>query len=123
MDKYLPDDTEMVVSVNVKQIVESSLFKKNVEAKAREALKNQDELQDALHDLGFDPFTDIDRIIAAKPAGGDQDRGLVIVHGKFDLDKFKAKAEKLAKDQPDVLKVHKVRNGAGGKSLVYEVTD
>jgi hypothetical protein len=121
VDKYLPDDTAMVISVNVKQIVESELFKKNVEAKAREALKNQDELQDALKELGFDPFTDIERVIAARPASAEQDRGLVIVHGKFDLDKFQAKAEKIAKDQPDLLKVHKVANGAGGKSLVYEV--
>jgi hypothetical protein len=121
VDKYLPDDTEMVVSVNVKQIVESELFKKNIEAKAREALKNQDELQDALKDLGFDPFTDIERVIAARPAGAEPDRGLLIVHGKFDLDRFQAKAEKIAKDQPDLLKVHKVANGAGGKSPVYEV--
>lgn len=121
VDKYLPDDAEMVVSVNVKQIVESELFKKNIEAKAREALKNQDELQDALKDLGFDPFTDIERVIAARPAGAEQDRGLLIVHGKFDLDRFQAKAEKIAKDQPDLLKVHKVANGAGGKSFVYEV--
>ncbi len=121
VDKYLPDDTEMVFSVNVRQIVESEVFKKNIEEKAREALKNQDELQDALKDLGFDPFTDIDRVIAAKPAGGDQDRGLLIVHGKFDLDRFRAKAEKIAKDQPDLLKVHKVANAAGNKALVYEV--
>jgi len=121
VDKYLPDDTEMVVSVNVKQIVESELFKKNIEAKAREALKNQDELQDALKDLGFDPFTDIERVIAARPAGAEPDRGLLIVHGKFDLDRFQAKAEKIAKDQPDLLKVHKVANNAGGKFLVYEV--
>ena len=122
VDKYLPDDTEMVLSVNVKQIVESELFKKNIELKAREALKGSDEVQETLKDLGFDPFTDIERVIAARPAGGDQDRGLLIVHGKFDLDRFQAKAEKVAKDQPDVLKVHKVASKAGEKSLVYEVT-
>jgi hypothetical protein len=121
VDKYLPDDTEMVISVNVKQLVESELFKKNIEAKAREALKNSDDVQEALKDLGFDPFTDVERVIAARPAGAEQDRGLLIVHGKFDLDKFLAKAELVAKDQPDVLKVHKVANGAGGKFLVYEV--
>jgi predicted transcriptional regulator len=121
VDKYLPDDTEMLIAVNVKQIVKSELFKKNVEAKAREALKNQDELQDALKDLGFDPFTDIERVVVARAASADLDRGLIIVHGKFDLDKFQAKAEKIAKDQPDLLKVHKVANGAGGKFLVYEV--
>jgi len=122
VDRYLPDDTEMVVSVNVKQIVESELFKKYVEESAREALKNNDELQDALKDLGIDPFTDVERVIAARPSGVDKDRGLVIVHGRFDLDKFKDTAERAAKDHPDVVKVLKVSDGAGGKFLVYEVT-
>ena len=122
VDKYLPDDTEMVVSVNVKQIVESDLFKKYVEESAREALKNNDELQDALKDLGLDPFKDIERLIAARPSGTDQDRGLLIVHGQFDQDKFKAKAEQMAKDHPDQVKVLKVNDGSGGKLLIYEVT-
>jgi hypothetical protein len=121
VDKYLPDDTEMVVAVNVRQIVESDLFKKNVEAAAREALKNADEIADALKDLGLDPFTDVDRVIAAMPSGADQDRGLVIAHGRFDLDKFRAKGEQAAKDQPDVVKIHKVTDGDGGKFTVYEV--
>ena len=122
VDPYLPDDTEMVVSVNVRQIVESDLFKKYVESAAREALKNQDAVQDALKDLGLDPFTDIDRIIAARPSGVDQDRGLLIAHGRFDLDKFKDKAEQAAKDHPDQVKVLKIPDGAGGKFVVYEVT-
>jgi hypothetical protein len=122
VDKFLPDDTEMVVSVNVRQILDSELFKKNVEDRAREALKNLEEAPDVLKELGFDPFTDVDRVIAARPSGVDQDRGLVIVHGRFDLDKFGAKAEKTAKSDPDILKIHKVANGENGAFLVYEVT-
>ncbi len=122
VDRYLPDDTAMVVSVNVRQIVESDLFKKYVEESAREALKNNDEVQDALKDLGVDPFTDVDRVIAARPSGVDKDRGLVIVHGHFDLDKFKDTAERAAKEHPDVVKVLKASDGAGDKFPVYEVT-
>ena len=48
VDKFLPDDTEAVVLINVRQILESELFKKNVEEQAREALKNLDEAQDVL---------------------------------------------------------------------------
>ncbi len=40
------------------------------------------------------------------------------MHGRFDLDKFKAKAEAAAKDNGDILKIHKV---LGGKHLLYEV--
>ena len=122
LDPYLPDDTEMVVSVNVKQVIESDLFKKYVEQAAREALKSQDEIQGALKDLGLDPFTDLDRVIAARPSGVDQDRGLLIAHGHFDLDKFKDKAEQVAKDHPDEVKILKVSDGSGGKFVVYEVT-
>jgi hypothetical protein len=122
LDRFLPDDTEMVVSVNVRQILDSDLFQKNVEEAARDALKKNEDLQDALKDLGLDPFRDVDRVIAARPSGVDQDRGLVIIHGRFDLDKFRAKAEQTAKDQPDVLKIHKISDGAGGKFPVYEVT-
>jgi len=122
VDRYLPDDAEMVLSVNVRRILDSDFFKRNVEPQARDALKGLDEAEDVLKDLGFDPFTDVDRVIAARPAGVDQDRGLVIVHGRFDLDKFRAKAEQAAKDEPDVLKIHKVNDGEGAKFQIYEVS-
>ncbi|HVS37645.1 MAG TPA: hypothetical protein VMS17_18935 [Gemmataceae bacterium] len=121
IDKYLPEDTEMVVSINVRQILDSDLYKKNVGDAGRDALKSLGgEVQDALDDLGFDPFKDLDRVIVAGPAGGEQDRGLVIAHGRFNLDKFRAKAEKTAKDDPNMLKIHKIGDG-DGKFLVYEV--
>jgi hypothetical protein len=121
VDKYLPEDTEVLVSVNVRQIVDSDLFKKYGLEQAREALKEQEEVRDALKELGFDPFTDLDRVLAAKPSGGEQDRGLLIVYGRFDLDRIRAVADEQAKSQPDLIKIHKIPDGAGGKSLVYEV--
>jgi hypothetical protein len=121
VDKFLPEDSEIVVSVNVRQIAQSDLFQKNVEEQAREALKNSGELNDVLKDIGIDPFRDIDRVTSALPARGDQDRGLVIVHGRFDPDKFQAKAEQEAKDRPDAVKIHKIADGQGGKFLVYEI--
>ena len=121
VDKYLPDDTEMVVSFNVRQVLESDFYKKAVGDAGRDALKGLDEVQDALKDLGFDPFNDLDRVIVAGPAGAEQDRGLLIAHGRFDVDKFRAKAEKLAKDDPNMLKIHKIGDGDNGKFLVWEV--
>jgi hypothetical protein len=121
VDKYLPEDTEMVVSFNVRQMLESDLYKKNIGDAGRDALKGLSDVQDALQDLGFDPFRDLDRVIVAGPAGAEQDRGLIIAHGRFDLDKFRAKAEKTAKDDPNMLKIHKIADGDNGKFLVYEV--
>ncbi len=119
VDPYLPPDTESVLNLNVRQILDSDLIKKNkLVEMAQEALRGNDQVQDILNDLGFDPFKDLDRIVMASPGGTEKDRGLVIVHGRFDVAKFKAKAEEVAKDDAEHLKIHKI---LGGKQLLYEV--
>ncbi|HWG47366.1 MAG TPA: hypothetical protein VN688_31675 [Gemmataceae bacterium] len=118
IDPYVPLDTETVVNINVRQILDSPLIKKNALEAAQELLRGNDQVQDVLKDLGFDPFKDLDRVILATPGGTDKDRGLIIVHGRFDLAKFKAKAEQVAKDQSENLKIHKV---LAGKHIIYEV--
>jgi hypothetical protein len=118
IDPYLPEDTESVLNLNVRQLLDSPLVKKHALALAQEALRDNDQVQDILKDLGFDPFKDLDRVVVATPAGTDKDRGLVIVRGRFDVAKFKAKADEAAKDSPDNLKIHKV---LGGKHTLYEV--
>src|SRR5260370_12239021 len=116
IDKYLPEDTETVVTLNVRQLLDSAIVKKYGLEPAKEALKSADEVADVLKDLGFDPFNDLDQIIIAGPGGNEQDKGLVIGHGKFDLAKFKAKAEEAAKDNADIVKIHK-----SGTNQIYEV--
>jgi hypothetical protein len=118
LDPYLPEDTETVINLNVRQILDSPLIKKHALEAAQEALRGNDHIQDILKDLGFDPFKDLDRVLIAAPGGTDKDRGLVIVRGRFDLDKFKAKAEETAKSDAEHLKIQKV---LGGKYLLYEV--
>ncbi|HEY7152535.1 MAG TPA: hypothetical protein VH575_01120 [Gemmataceae bacterium] len=118
LDPYLPEDSEVVINVNVRQIVDSTLFKNNALEAAQETLRGNDQIQDILKDLGFDPFKDFDRLIVAAPIGAENDRGLLIAHGRFDTAKFKAKGEEAAKDNPDNLTIHKV---LGGKHLLYEV--
>jgi hypothetical protein len=116
IDKYLPDDTETVVTLNTRAFLDSAVMKKIGIDNAKEALKNVDEVGEILKDLGFDPFKDLDVIITCSPITSDQDKGLIIAHGHFDLDKFKKKAEEAAKDHADVLKIHK-----SGSNLIYEV--
>jgi hypothetical protein len=115
LDRYLPEDTETLLNLNVRQILDSPLIKKHALEAAQEALRGNDQIQNILKDLGFDPFKDLDRIQVAAPGGADKDRGLVIVRGRFDLDKFKAKAEGTATNNGENLKVHKV---LGGKYLL-----
>jgi len=120
VDRYLPDDTEVVVTLNVRQVLDSNLVKKFGLDQLREAIKANDEVNAVLKDLGFDPLKDVERVIVASPGGTDQDKGLVIVHGKYDLAKFKAKGEESAKDYGDIVKIHKVKSGRD-EFIIYEV--
>lgn len=122
LDPYLPDDSELVLTVNVRQILDSPLVKKHGLQKARDALKELDQVEAVLKDLGFDPFRDLERVTLASPGGTEKDRGLAIVHGNFNLDKFRSKGEEAARDYPDYLKIHKVPLGGGATHVVYEVT-
>jgi hypothetical protein len=116
LDKYLPADTEVYVSFNFKQSFNSGIAKKLGVEKARDALGGVAEVESVLKDLGFDPFKDLDSFAAASPGGNDQDKGLLIVHGTFDLAKFKAKGEEASKDHADIVKISKV-----GDHVLYEV--
>jgi hypothetical protein len=121
VDKLLPNDTETVLHVNVKQILTSPLGKNIPVKKLRDALQNEGEAGKILTDLGFDPFRDLDSITVASSSGSEPDKGLLLVHGKFDPAKVKAKAEEVAKDMGDLLKIHKVPNGPAGGTPLYEV--
>jgi hypothetical protein len=117
VDKFLPEDTAFVTSINVKQIVASPLFKEYGEKRLRELLKSQDEASRILEDLGFDPFKDLDSITTAGASVGPESKPYIIAHGKFNLAKFSAKAEEAAKDHGDLLKIQK-----DSGHTFYEVT-
>jgi hypothetical protein len=120
IDPYLPADTEVLVTFNVRQILGSALIKRVGLDQIRDAIKMNEEVSTILKDLGLDPFKDIDRILAAQPATSEQDKGLVIVRGRFDLAKIRARAEKEAKDNKDSFKVQKVKDGQGGEHTIYK---
>lgn len=114
LDRYLPSDTEFVLTVNARQIIDSELIKQYALEAVKAALRDS-EVKKVLEPLGFDPLTDIGSVAIASPGGDDKDKGLLIVHGKFDVAKVTAKADEVAKDT-EQLKVLK----EGGYRL-YEV--
>src|SRR5205085_2724204 len=61
VDKYLPADAELVISVNVRQILDSALVKKYGQAQAEAAIK-KGEAQKLLSTIGLDPLKDITTI-------------------------------------------------------------
>src|SRR5262245_24074979 len=89
---YLPADTEVYFYLNSRQILNSALVKQIGENTIRELMKSQQELTEVLKDLGLDPLVDIDRIVVAAPMLGEQDKGLSIIQGRFDLEKFHTRA-------------------------------
>lgn len=117
VDPYLPNDTEAVITVNVRQILDSPLIKKY----ALDFVKKQLEggsFKD-LKDLDLDPQKDVDRLVFAN-SGSEPDRVLLIAHGRFEVAKFEAKAEELAKAQPKTWKIVTIPDGAGGQYKVLE---
>jgi hypothetical protein len=118
VDKFLPNDSEAVTTVNFRQILDSPLVKKYGLEPLQQAIKSNDEVQKILDSLGLDPLKDIDSLTSSSPGGTDADKkGLLILHGRFNLDKIQATAEKVAKDKPDSLKIRKA-----GDYTLYEAT-
>jgi hypothetical protein len=109
LNKLLPDDTETVMSINVRQILDSAIVQKYGKEKIKDLLESQAEVKDYLKDLGLDPLKDIDTVVVGSAGAGDKEKGLVIITGRFDPKKFEAKAGELAKDKPDLIKI--VDNG------------
>jgi hypothetical protein len=121
LQKYLPDDADGVLLVNVKQIVASPLYTRNFKKKF-DTLLAKDEVKPYLKDLGFDPLKDVEHLAiilarschAEKPGSGDGP--IFLAFGKFDSAKLKKKMGALAAKHPKVVQAH----SAGG-SKFYEL--
>jgi hypothetical protein len=121
LEKLLPNDTEAVMLINFQQLLGAPLLTKGGAVDIiKEALKKNDDAQKIMADLGIDPLKDIESLISAQ-SGTDADKGLMILKGNFNVAKFQAKAEAVAKDNKDHLKIHKVKLD-GAEYTVYEVS-
>jgi hypothetical protein len=122
VDDLLPDDTGGVVRINVRQILTSPLGRKLPRGKIQDAIRSREEIDRFLKEAGIDPLEDLDSIVLAVSGGTDPDGGLLIVHGRFDVQKVRARAEETAREKPDVLKIHTLPEGRGGTARLCEVT-
>jgi hypothetical protein len=113
LSRFLLDDTDFVVVVNVKQILASPAFTKNYQKQVQELLGGA-AVKPWLEGTGFDPLKDVERVIAVMgrschPADQPGEAGpVVFVQGRFDPDKLRAKADKMAESMPTLLKAHTV---------------
>lgn len=107
VDKLLPDDSSVVVTIDVRQILDSALVKKHGLAPAEKALKNNADLEKILSAAGFDPLKHLTTVTLALESDLAANKGLVILRGKFDSARIAARAEEMAKKE-DRLKVETV---------------
>jgi hypothetical protein len=111
----LPADTQALIRFNFRAMIDSPLAKKMGE---KEIIKALDFDVEILAEMGFDPLKDIDSITIAAPGGGDMEKCLIILAGKFKADKLVAKANEDAKNNEDNVKIHKA-----GDKTIFELKD
>jgi len=107
-EKWVVDGSDVVMAVNVRAMFDSPVMKKGGLPALKEALKNNAMASTILKSAGIDPFKDIHTILISGTGKDAKDaKAQIVVRGKFDTDKFRAAAEKCAKDHPDDVKVSK----------------
>jgi hypothetical protein len=131
-DKYLPNDTDAVIIVNVQQILASPLVKTHYQGPLQDWLKSNEDVQKTFKSLNFDPLKDIDQIVIAngeslyrltkgtvegKTVYGSSGGFFFLLKGRFDLPKFRATAEQLAKEKSSIA----VKTQKTGAVQLYEV--
>ena len=86
-DKLLPAETDAVLTVNLKALLESAAVKKYALAELKKEIAKNEPLAGALKALNFDPLKDLHSIMLAV-SNPEESVGLVIVRGNFDRDKL-----------------------------------
>jgi hypothetical protein len=109
IDKYLPDDTEIVLHANIRQILDSELGRKYLMPQLEAGLKGNAEAQQILSAVGFDSLKDVVSLTVAAP-GDSEKKWVMLVHAHVDLEKVRAAVEAYAAKQPDAVKIHKQGN-------------
>ena len=99
LDRCLPPDTQVVVTINVQSFLRSPLGQGQVSERIRTAFVPRDPGTVSLASFGIDPFRDVSQLVYTSPGGADPARGLVIVHGRFDQAAFHARAGDLVADR------------------------
>jgi hypothetical protein len=115
-DKLVPSDADAVVVFNVRQTLDSALVKSYALDHFKAALKGNDEVTKLMAAAGIDPLKDVDTVTLANTGAPPKNDSLIVIHGKFELDKVYAAAQDFAKKNPTELKI-----SGDGKARVYEV--
>ena len=85
---FLPSDTKVMFGIRVSAIVESAIFKDS----GADTKKLGEDWLKLVAITGFDPLHDIDEVLMASPADKQQAPALLVVRGRFNLERMGAGA-------------------------------
>lgn len=100
----------------MRQTLDSALVKNYAMDHFKAALNGNDQVAKLMAAAGIDPLKDVDTLTLANAGAPPKNDSLIIIHGKFQLDKVHAAAQDFAKKNPTDLKIT-----GEGKARVYEV--
>ena len=112
-DKYLPSDSEAVLVFNVQEMLNSPLVKKYGLGQLKSAMESNDDAKKFFKATGLDPLKDIHKVVIGASMGGGEPKALIVVRGKFDVDKIQAAVADEAKAKGEEVKVIE----KGGKKI------
>jgi hypothetical protein len=116
-DKWIPADANAVIVFNVRQTLDSPVVKTYALKELEGALKQDDKVEAMLKAAGLDPLKDVDSVMMTVSDISGKNEALIVIHGKFNLNKVHAAAEDFAKKNPKELKFT-----GDGKARIYEKT-
>jgi len=111
--KLLPNDTEVIITINFRQILGSEVAKSNKDLidLAKKALDDKlDEggAKDYLKKLGFDLFKDLDSVTVASPGSKNPESMMIFVEGKIDPEKLADTAAEAIREKGEAIKSVKI---------------
>lgn len=105
VEPLLPKDTEQVVHMNFKQMLDSDIIKKYAMGQIKQTLQGED-VKAILDSLGLDPLKDLDQATVGLWGKGEEMNYVGVVKGKFNAKKLfdaaKAEADK-NKDKMEII--------------------
>ena len=121
--RLLPSDTEMVLILDVKQLLNSELAKSQhklivqIKDAVASKLSGDSDAIKFLQKFGIDPLKDVHRFTFVHPGSKDKEDGLIVVEGTFDPDKFASTFKELANLPPNEIRFLK-----SGGTTIYETS-
>ena len=108
-EKYFPKETDLILSLNVRQVLDSPVVKTYALDLIKTTLAGNKGVEEVLKAVGIDLLTDIGRMTI----GGSLDdlknpKGVVVIEGKFDVQKINAALDERVKKDPKQFGVEKV---------------